>query len=57
MEKLFILFMLLLFAVVITNGTIFDEGGIQSDAIEMKSNTQSVLQEANTQMVNFEGNK
>ncbi|MCM3164133.1 MULTISPECIES: hypothetical protein [Bacillaceae] len=55
MEKLLILLMILLFAVGITNSTIFDEDGIHTDAIDMKDNTQDIVQSANDSMETFGG--
>ncbi|MCM3164134.1 MULTISPECIES: hypothetical protein [Bacillaceae] len=55
MEKLLILLMVLLFAVGITNSTIFDENGIQTDAVEMKDNTQNIVKDANDSMETFGG--
>lgn len=45
--------MVVLFAVGLTSQTIFDDKGMQSDAVEMKNNTQKIIGEANTQMESF----
>ncbi len=53
MEKLLILLMIVLFAVGLTSKTIFDDNGMQKDAVEMKDNTQKIIGDANEQMANF----
>lgn len=53
MEKLLILLMVVLFAVGLTSQTIFDNDGMQADAVEMKDNTQAIIGDANTQMETF----
>lgn len=53
MEKLLILLMVVLFAVGLTSQTIFDDGGMQADAKEMKDNTQEIISGANSQMEGF----
>ena len=55
MEKLLILLMIVLFAVGLTSQTIFDDEGMQSDADEMKTNTQNIIGNANHQMTDFGG--
>lgn len=56
MDKLLILLMIILFGVAVTNQTIFADEGLQNDAAEMKSSTQSIVQQANTTMKNFGNN-
>ncbi|MEK5217701.1 hypothetical protein [Psychrobacillus sp. FSL H8-0487] len=53
MEKLLILLMIVLFAVGLTSQTIFDDEGMQADAVEMKDNTQEIIGAANDQMAQF----
>lgn len=53
MEKLFVVLMILLFAVGLTSQTIFNSDGIQNDAVDMKTSTQDIVQEANEQMNSF----
>ena len=53
MDKLLILLMVILFAVAVTSQTIFQEGGLQQDSIDMKNKTQTIIQDANTTMDNF----
>lgn len=53
MEKLLILLMIVLFAVGLTSQTIFDNNGMQADAVEMKDNTQKIIGDANKQMEIF----
>ncbi|WP_282155746.1 hypothetical protein [Cytobacillus gottheilii] len=55
MDKLFVLLMVVLFAVGLTSQSIFDEDGMQADALEMKDNTQEIIGDANSQMENFGG--
>ncbi|MEK5217702.1 hypothetical protein [Psychrobacillus sp. FSL H8-0487] len=55
MEKLLILLMIVLFAVGLTSQTIFDDEGMQADAVDMKDNTQEILGDANAQMAQFGG--
>lgn len=55
MEKLVILFMILLFAVGLTSVAIYSDDGIQSDTTEMKDTTQQIINAANTQMETFGG--
>ncbi|EFV75040.1 MULTISPECIES: hypothetical protein [Cytobacillus] len=55
MEKLVILLMILLFAVGLTSKTIYEDNGVQSDAMDMKDNTQTIIKNANTQMSQFGG--
>ncbi|MFS0783390.1 hypothetical protein [Bacillus sp. 1P06AnD] len=57
MEKLIILLMILLFAVGLTTKTIYDDKGVQSDAVKMKENTQHIISNANDKMVDFGGTK
>ncbi len=47
--------MVVLFAVGLTSQSIFDEDGMQADALEMKDNTQEIIGDANSQMENFGG--
>lgn len=53
MDKLFTLLMIVLFTVAITGVTIYDKDGMQNDAKTMKTNTQTIIKEANTSMENF----
>ena len=53
MDKLLIFLMIILFAVGVTSQTIFQSDGLQSDSINMKDKTQTIIEEANTEMDNF----
>lgn len=53
MDKLLTLFLIVLFTVGITTNTIFSDDGMQTDAVEMKDNTQAIISDANTQMETF----
>jgi len=45
--------MIILFAVGVTSQTIFQSDGLQSDSINMKNKTQTIIDEANTTMDDF----
>ena len=53
MDKLLIFLMIILFAVGVTSQTIFQSDGLQSDSINMKNKTQTIIDEANTTMDDF----
>lgn len=53
MDKLLVLLMIVLFAVGLTSITIFQSDGLQQDALTMKTSTQSIVKDAETQMDEF----
>lgn len=53
MGNLLSLLMIVLFVVALISQVIFAGDGMQSDANEMKTNTQEIITEANSQMTSF----
>ncbi|WP_430510682.1 hypothetical protein [Gottfriedia solisilvae] len=53
MDKVVAVLMILLFVVAMTKNTLFDSNGITKDVSDTKSSTQTVIQNANTQMKNL----
>jgi len=55
MEKLFLLFMIVVFAVSLTIKSVYADDGLQKDAIDMKNKTSSMMSDANSELSTYGG--
>jgi hypothetical protein len=55
MGKVAVFLLLTLFVVGFVIFAVYDENGVQSDMVDMKNNTQGMMQDANDTMENYGG--